>query len=56
MKQRITIYAEEGMVLTDGEHYGTIIHLADSEDSSKYHEISKEEYEQIMKEQEEALK
>ena len=50
MKQRITIYAEEGMVLTDGEHYGTIIHLADGEDSSKYHEISKAEYQKKMEE------
>ena len=53
MKQRITLYAEDGMVLTDGEHFGTVIHLALDADAEKYHEITREEYERIMREQEE---
>jgi hypothetical protein len=53
MKQRITLYAEDGMILTDGEHYGTIIHLAVGSDAEKYHEIPCEEYERIIKEREE---
>ena len=53
MKQRTTLYAEDGMILTDGEHYGTVIHLAVDSDAEKWHEITREEYEQIIKEREE---
>lgn len=52
MKQRITLYADDGMVLTNGIHFGTIIHLAIGADAEKYHEITKEEYERIMAERE----
>ena len=52
MKQRITIYAEGGMILTDGEHYGTIIHLAVDSDISLWKEITEAEYQKIIKEQE----
>lgn len=51
MKQRITLYADDGMILTDGESYGTVIHLAVDSDSSKWREIMKEEYERIIAEQ-----
>lgn len=44
MKQRVTLYAEEGYVLTDGEHYGRVIHLAEGADASAYYEITEEEY------------
>ena len=52
MKQRITLYADSGMVLTDGEHYGTVIHLALDAEAESYHEITREEYERILAEQE----
>lgn len=52
MKQRITLYAEDGMILTDGEHFGTVIHLAVGADAKNYHEITREEYEKILAEQE----
>ncbi|MBR5270873.1 MAG: hypothetical protein IKV64_01685 [Clostridia bacterium] len=55
MKQRITLYADEGMVLTDGENYGTIVHLEAGLDGEKYYEITKEEYDKIMEEQERLL-
>ncbi|MBO5305816.1 MAG: hypothetical protein J6B12_03530 [Clostridia bacterium] len=47
MKTRMTLYADEGMILTDGEHFGTIIHLEVGADASKYHEITREEYEEL---------
>ena len=50
MKQRITLYADDGMVLTDGEHYGMIVHLAVDADSSKWREITQEEYDSILAE------
>ena len=43
---RVKLIASEGMVLTNGTNYGTIIFLADGEDSSTYYEISMEEYEE----------
>ena len=51
MKTRTVIYAEEGMILTNGETYGTQIFLADGEDAGAYHEITKEEYEEILQEE-----
>lgn len=52
MKQRIVLYAESGKVLTNGETYGTIIHLADGISPYTYYEITDEEYQAILKEQE----
>lgn len=52
MKTRQILYAEDGMVLTNGEIYGTAIYLAEGVDVSSFWEITKEEYEAIMKEQE----
>lgn len=48
MKQRVLLTAEEGMKLTNGEIYGTIIYLADDEDVNNYYEISIEEYNQLF--------
>lgn len=44
MKQTITLYADEGMILTDGKDFGKIIYLAEGEDKDKYREITEEEY------------
>ena len=52
MKQRITLYAEDGMVLTDGTNYGRIVHLEVGADASKWHEILNEEYARILAETE----
>ena len=54
MKQRITLYADEGKVLTDGETYGYIIHLAADSNPEAFHEITNEEYKKIVEEQEAA--
>lgn len=38
------IYADYGMMLTDGERYGKTVILAEGADASAYREISEEEY------------
>lgn len=55
MKTRTVMYADEGMVLTDGNTYGTTVFLAEGESGEAYREITKAEYEQKIKEQEEMM-
>ena len=52
MKQRITIYADSGKVLTNGEIYGTVIHLADGVSAESFYEIAQAEYDRILAERE----
>ena len=49
---RRVLTADEGMIYTNGETYGTVIYLAEGVDESAFHQITMEEYEVIMKEQE----
>ena len=44
MNTRKIIYANDGMILTDGEIYGTMIYLADGRGADDFYEISAEEY------------
>lgn len=55
MKKMITLYAEKGKILTNGIDYGTTISLAEGATAEEYYEITLEEYEQILKEQEEVI-
>lgn len=52
MKVRTVLYADEGTVLTDGTHYGTVIWLAEGVDPDSYHAIPMTEYEAMLAEQE----
>lgn len=49
MTERTVIYADEGRYLTDGEIYGKVIFLSESDDISNYREITDEEYAEIVK-------
>ena len=53
--EQIILTADEGMYLTNGDTYGTTVVLPKGADVSQWYEITKEKYERIMKEQEEAL-
>ena len=52
MKTRKIIYADEGMVLTNGTNYGKQIFLAKGESESDYYEITDSAYKAILKAQE----
>lgn len=49
---QITIRADKGKWLTDGENYGKTISLAEGVSVDNYYEITNEEYETIIAEQE----
>ena len=48
MKERKVLYAEEGKILTDGKTYGKVIFLADGVKAESFHEITDEEYQEIL--------
>ena len=47
MKTRVILYAEEGMVLTNGEDYATEVYLGDADAPENYYEITVEEYKKL---------
>ena len=49
MKTRKILYADDGKVLTNGEVYGSIIHLAENDDGSDFYEITQEEHDEIQR-------
>lgn len=48
---RTVLTAPEGMILTDGEIYGTKIFLAEGRDPGEFREIPLAEYEQMMEQE-----
>ena len=55
MKTRTVIYADEGMILTNGEIYGKQIFLEEGLDASTFHEITEEEYFESLPEEEQKV-
>lgn len=53
IETRIVLRADEGKYLTDGETYGKVIMLGEGRSAEEFHEITKAEYEEIAKAQEE---
>jgi hypothetical protein len=52
---KISIFAEKGMILTDGKEYNDAFSLAKDRSPDEYTEITIEEYEKRMAEQEKVL-
>lgn len=50
---KITIFADEGMMLTDGNTFGSTISLAKGRNPDEFTEITIEEYEKIRNEESE---
>jgi hypothetical protein len=50
---REILIANKGMVLTDGETYGKKIYLAEGKSADRFHEITDEQYWELMVESEE---
>ena len=44
------ITASEGMVLTNGENFATVVRLGDWDSADNWHEVTKEEYDAKMAE------
>lgn len=53
MAERVILRASEGMVLTDGTHFGKAVYLAEGKDPSAYHQITKAEYTAIKEREQE---
>ena len=51
----MTINARDGYILTNGDVYGYTVALGSKDKETNYHEITIEEYENIMKEKEAAI-
>lgn len=54
MNNRTPLIASDGMILTNGEIYGTTIYLANGLDASAFYEITIEEYRKLLEEQSES--
>lgn len=50
---RTVLIADEGKMLTDGEIYAKSVELGDWDKAENYHEITTEEYDEIMSKNEE---
>ena len=47
MRKMITLFADEGKMITDGKNYGTTVQIEEGKSDEGYYEITLEEYKQI---------
>lgn len=47
-KQKNVLFADDGMVLTDGTSFGKIVYLGKEADKAKWHEITEAEAERLQ--------
>lgn len=52
---RVCLQAEKGKIYTNGEIYGSTIYLAEGMDEKDFYTITREEYKEILKQQEELM-
>ena len=52
MKKMVTLYADEGKVLTNGKIYGSTISLAEGLNGEDFFEITEAEHKEILKKEE----
>ncbi len=50
MRTKTILYADEGMILTNGEIYGKVIYLAEGASENNFYEITEDEYKKIIEE------
>ena len=50
MRKKVTLFADKGMVITDGENFATTVDVEIDGNIDKYYEITKEEHDAIMEE------
>ena len=55
MKQMITLYADSGKILKDGDVFGTTMQLAEGKTSEGIEEITLEEYDKILETEADAV-
>jgi hypothetical protein len=55
MKTRMILYADAGMVLTDGETYGREILLAEGVTAENFYEVPEALYEEMLRRQQSDL-
>ena len=53
--ERTILKARQGYVYTNGTNYGKIIYLANGLSADSYYEITEEEYNRILEEQEQGV-
>ena len=49
------ITPDEGMVLTNGETFSKEVYLGTNDKAENWHEITEEEYQELLRKQEEAI-
>lgn len=52
IKDNNILIAEKGFVLTNGQTFGNSVELGRADKAENWHEITEEEYQKILKEQE----